>query len=409
MGTRPAALRSFEENHPLESNSAPVRVVNWCRPAGTWVYCRNRLAVEALPFAAGIPPKRTAGPLSLTQDRRALGTSATVKNGPCRLTPGEDGVIREPDPTPNGQIDSIRYFWNEGAKIAKARYQASSDYVWAFDVNVVKITFSDAVLDNSRGNQPIINNTPGGFQILSAAAGVSPLQASHRVTMVGPTKGAVVQLGVKYMMVGYTQILTANRYRASYTGHVSSQVQHVVEGGAFADSILKTEAGVSSTRPWYYDADIRGNQVDGDGLLLGSDYFNSAGSNNAISMSDRPFPFFPSMHPGPKLTSRVEAAEIEWDFDLMVSVGTSEEIAAPAYPLFRRQEASWKFLAEVEAAGTQVVFKVGVEQGISVVQGWRNVTAGRLAFGPEVQRSSNGDMVWFNDAINAPAPWRWES
>lgn len=95
MGTRPAALRSFEENHPLESNSAPVRVVNWCRPAGTWVYSRNRLAVEALPFAAGIPPKRTAGPLSLTQDRRALGTSATVKNDQ-----GEKGLYSTKKETP---------------------------------------------------------------------------------------------------------------------------------------------------------------------------------------------------------------------------------------------------------------------------------------------------------------------
>ena len=76
------------------------------------------------------------------------------------------GQLREQDPAPGDNIDAARLFWNVSKKIAKARYQATSDYVWARDVNVVQIVLdtATATIDPSGGQNPKLNYTGNVFQ-----------------------------------------------------------------------------------------------------------------------------------------------------------------------------------------------------------------------------------------------------
>jgi hypothetical protein len=75
--------------------------------------------------------------------------------GTMWVGPGSGDELSEPDPAPGDNIDAARLEWKISPRIAKARYQATLDYVWARDVNVVKIELTQGTLDDT-GQNPVL-------------------------------------------------------------------------------------------------------------------------------------------------------------------------------------------------------------------------------------------------------------
>ena len=330
-----------------------------------------------------------------------------TRAGTMWVAPGF-GQLREGDSTPNDGTDSVRNFWNESPIIAKARYQATSDYVWAFDVNVVEIVLGDGTLNNSNGLDPFLDFPGESVRAVSATGqGNYGLESTYQIDeMTGPTRGDSQQRGVEKMLVGYMQILTSTTYNATYANN--HHFAHVMQGRSYVD-VLSLQ-GQTTVFPWYDSGNLSSQGVIGKGVLRGTDYLTIVGQGGTpqIAMSDTPIPIFPLRDPDPNRTGALQTANFDWDFRLIVAVGTLEvdieDRPIPPgdrYPFFRRATSEWSYSGVINRTGAALADVALASNGIEIAAAWTEEQDGQLAFDQEVRRNiANGVPFKANDVIN---------
>ena len=223
--------------------------------------------------------------------------------------------------------------------------------------------------------------------------------------MTGPSRGDNQERGVEKMQVGYMQLLTATSYNVTYKN--SRSYKHIMQGRTYVD-VLSLQ-GQSTVFPWYDSGNLSSQGVIGKGLLRGKDFLKG---QKQIAMSDSPYPFFLLRDPHPDRLSLLETASFEWNFQLIVAVGTLEatrEDRSPPqmhrYPFFRRSVSNWKFDGTVtrlaNANGLRDLI-LSNSSRVQIVSPWTEEQNGRLAFDqPEVRHLLNsGVPIKANDALN---------
>lgn len=324
--------------------------------------------------------------------------------GTMWITPGF-GQLKEPDPVPGDNIDAARLFWNVSPKIAKARYQATTDYVWARDINVVKIDLSQGTIDDSGGQNPTLTfegNDPNTVvQARSATGGAKGLQSTYSVDMTGPTRNGGPERGRKQMLVGYMQLLTATTYTATYKNGTS--LHHGMQGSTYVDTIAKSTPTASTEFPWYDSGNLTSQGVPGEGLLTGAEAISG---RTAIAMSDTPYPFFLTRHFASN--QELQTANFLWEFELIIAVGTLDAQVEDGarYPYFRRAVSTWNYHGTIVDNGpgaNNVTLLSGA--GVSIGDGWTEEENGVLAFDQQVVTDAQGVPATANVVLNAPNAW----
>lgn len=311
------------------------------------------------------------------------------------------GEIREADGTPSDPTDSARIFWNESPKIAKARYQATEDYVWARDINVVQIVLgeSEIILDHNShiGVNPTSINSYSKADVPAAGRA---FEASQSITsMTGPKRGDNRERGVEKMLVGFIQVISVDQYQATYDGGKS--MSHAMQGHDYVDVYLP------GSLPWY---DELGNSTPASELTMmtGEEYLDGA---HNLMMTDSPSPFFAREHViSSGFNHYLQTASWQWNFETIVAVGTTEarledrptppDGPGDRYAFFRRAEQTWLYHGSIEVQNGSFVYNsvTLTAGGTTLVE----VQDGELAFevGVNVRGDSEGEPIVANNALN---------
>jgi len=124
-------------------------------------------------------------------------------------------------------------FWQQGAVVGKALYEASPYYQWAFEVNVVKVTISQVPdLQNPGQLKPYftpsttitqthITNDSGDVLSEEIAAGpestMPGLEWRTTITLDGPDVGGIADRGIEMIKVGFIQNVVNFHKSATYS------------------------------------------------------------------------------------------------------------------------------------------------------------------------------------------------
>lgn len=326
----------------------------------------------------------------------------SAREGTAWTDPGF-GQERDAGITEGNSHDYTRIFWNVSPKIGKARYEATTDYVWARDVNVVKVELANGTLNDQGGKSPSLNFAGTAVQAYSAATGQAFKTTYDVTSMTGPQRGQTGQRGRSRIVLGYTQLLEFSDYSVSYEGGRS--YLHAAHSHTYVDTI--TDPGFISDLPWYDSRNVSSQGTSGQGVITGNEFL-SVPSQNKLAVTDTPFPFFRIRDPSPNHTGKLTTASFEWNFEIGVSVGTLDVAieARPTppgdrYPYFLRAVASWIYSGEIARTGTGLNDLALTSEGVDIVSEWVTVQNGDLAFDTDVRRNATTGIPFrANEAIN---------
>jgi len=288
--------------------------------------------------------------------------------------------------------------WNEGPVFGKVRYEASTDYTWAFNVAVVQVVLDLRPRQGAQGsgleyadqktngvtqdpflqerkflylrstvgrvnhpNLPASEQLPADQQQLDEPA----MKAIVRVTSVkGPERmvdGQPKMFGVSHIEVGFIQTLEFTKYNATvqWGGGVRETLEYFgqvtgrpLQGETLLDMITKVSAPQSTYRnpilqsikpdasryqqPYYYAGDING------GVGRFSPDTDKEFKDLVIGILDQPQSNFGRFVEGP---NHIVAVALEWDFDVSLVVRTKDADNEASTIFTKRAFAEWSFNA----------------------------------------------------------------
>jgi hypothetical protein len=288
--------------------------------------------------------------------------------------------------------------WNEGPVFGKVRYEASTDYTWAFNVAVVQVVLDLRPRQGAQGsgleyadqktngvtqdpflqerkflylrstvgrvnhpNLPASEQLPADQQQLDEPA----MKAIVRVTSVkGPERmvdGQPKMFGVSHIEVGFIQTLEFTKYNATvqWGGGVRETLEYFgqvtgrpLQGETLLDMITKEPAPQSTYRnpilqsikpdasryqqPYYYAGDING------GVGRFSPDTDKEFKDLVIGILDQPQSNFGRFVEGP---NHIVAVALEWDFDVSLVVRTKDADNEASTIFTKRAFAEWSFNA----------------------------------------------------------------
>ncbi len=221
--------------------------------------------------------------------------------------------------------DTQSVLWTEGATFGKIRYKAAPNFIWAFDVAIVKVELTtgnfqlapaatngpvqvvdsngvptgriDSTTGRSQGTDRTVaynNQLPAEHQALDTPAMTATISISK---MEGPVRNSVM-FGVSHIQVGLIQSVSFF-YRAKYTGNVIDPIVPV--NATMLDLITKkpkpgvtyndTVVGgnlfdpVERKRPWYDPTGVTGGGATG----MFQSETDTLVENQLLKIADTPF------------------------------------------------------------------------------------------------------------------------
>lgn len=217
--------------------------------------------------------------------------------------------------------------WGTGPAVGEAVYQASSNYIWDRDVNIVQIMIGQ---NSIAYREPPGQDKPGGNLIDSVVQGGG--NAMSAVVTISNIEGPVVNgqmRGVKFMQVGFAQNVETDAMHGTFNRFTPAEERvSSLEGSTLLDTISGAPA------PWY----------DGDENALIQN-LPDEGFAKIISTKDWPQVPFSDMSvlTGNGMSDAVDEASIVLNFTLYVAARTtdSENNADAVY--VQLANANWQF------------------------------------------------------------------
>jgi hypothetical protein len=303
-------------------------------------------------------------------------------------------------PATNGL--SARVQWGGGPAFGEAEYEASANYVWQAQVNIVQVnvvtpTFVPGNIYGNGEGQLNQVNTLRFKSIVSLHSGivngknvpVPGISYSALVTLIGPDGNK----GVSKIKVGFVQDLNLARYQVTY-GTRSGIAAYAADPGnpagaaiAVGSTYWDTIDNLDPNNPWY---DMRESA-----LFQGS----KSSSVKTITSEDSPEVFPPVAWGPPGLgQANISALNVHFDFALYVAAQSVDPDTTNA-PVVAQALSSWSFDASgAIGGGNGLPWTPGASAGIRVPLGFTPLRNGfnPLAGDAQVQ----GAYLRYNDLQN---------
>ena len=252
--------------------------------------------------------------------------------------------------------------WGTGGQVGAAVYQASADFTWGLEANIVKIDvtgpknpFTPGVINDGGIGSGIYGTPPRQLSnklVTSQRPGIDPpgMQWQATVKLTGASHGnndAHPNRGVDFMNIGFVQNATIDSFRGTYTqpdtpnpGKVTLAATNV-EGQTIWDTI---DRGTPDKRtkqiPYSRNGLDNGTYMDRRYDLRSAALFDDANSANQASLtgtiksSDAPYSgppvgTFPYTRDSWPLTS----TKLLWNFTVYVTATTTDKVINTAAPL----------------------------------------------------------------------------
>jgi len=261
--------------------------------------------------------------------------------------------------------DQVRIKWNGGPAVGKAAYQASPNYTWDLEVNVVEV-----VIENPPGEPAFETGTPcdGG---LSDPAGrpdglVQKIVLSDfsqgirwyaKVTLNGPNGNR----GVKFMRVASVQVATATQYWGDYQT-AEMTLTSSLQGVAYPDCVTEQD------RPYYRN--------DEDATFFNpmtGEYTNW----KILTGEDAPSGGPPLQFDG--TDDVVDVMCLVWTFDLYITAQTADNRNNAFYVYTARASAQWQFKGSGTVGQSDPYNWTPTDAAVTVLRGWTPETSGSEA------------------------------
>jgi len=247
-------------------------------------------------------------------------------------TGAADGAWTTPS---NGGINSgagsndITVLWTSGPANGAAVYQATSDYVWDLEVNVVQVDLDCRASTMAYGNYPTQSGGAYTLPIDSTPSPDDPAMTAEITisTMEGPLRSGVSHRGVKFISVGFIQNGTVTRKHGLFNGLTppKKRVSSLESAGVHLDCTS------GSTPPWY-------DSATGDSLFAPST--DATYTNEGLLTDDWPNTLLAS-DTFTLSGDDVDAFRILVDFTLYVAVRTSDTRNNASSKYTQRAWATW--------------------------------------------------------------------
>ena len=273
------------------------------------------------------------------------------------------------------------------------------DYVWAVDVNVVKIEIGLANVQDL--GTPGQRADQGDNFVASSDAVEIPAMSSSLIvqTIEGPTRNNnAVQRGIRFMELGFVQFVNVEEYKTEFNNNRPTTT-HITSGNSYLDLVTRTLNGAKlrTEAPWYDATNLTGNQATlGVKSSLGDRQLNVV----TFEMADTPITEITQnadlSHPALQFASKANQVDITFNFDLFFAVRTKDGKGAskvadrdPTRIYTQLAATSWTW----DGSGT-----------INANGIWQSTTADPVAV-EEFQEVTDGSIVDFSELTHSDTPY----
>jgi hypothetical protein len=173
----------------------------------------------------------------------------------------------------NGQTPEADILWTAGGTVGAAVLQASPDYVWSFDVNIVKVTIqrTNVAISNLQPETKTVNVMPGKGPSFYAISNNGLVDGYSYWTVdlafTGPNNGR----GVNHLQAGFIQTISENG--------VATYAQQKTRVLSISGTTFRDNASDQAPYPW-----IGNNSFAGPGIVTPVEN----GGGVSINSSDKP-------------------------------------------------------------------------------------------------------------------------